>query len=79
MATGVGFVISKVLPTTYQATSIIVVQGGAPGTTYPGGPTLSGTEFFAIVGMIAFVAAAGYRLTRTYMARRQVLREGETV
>jgi polysaccharide biosynthesis transport protein len=44
VATGVGFVVSKVLPTAYQATSIIVVQGGAPGTTYPGGPALSGTS-----------------------------------
>ncbi len=43
VATGVGFAISKVIPTTYLASSIIVVQGGAPGTTYPGGPPLSGT------------------------------------
>jgi succinoglycan biosynthesis transport protein ExoP len=43
VATAAGFVVSKLSPTTYQATSVVLVQGGAPGTTYPGGPSISGT------------------------------------
>lgn len=43
VAAAAGFVVSKLSPTTYQATSVILVQEGAPGTTYPGGPPMSST------------------------------------
>jgi capsular exopolysaccharide synthesis family protein len=39
LSTTLGFILVKSQPTTYQATSVVIVNAGSPGTTYPGGPT----------------------------------------
>jgi len=41
LATLIGFVITRVIPPAYQVSSVLLVQSGAPGTTYTGGPTAS--------------------------------------
>lgn len=41
LATVLGYVVTKSLPQVYQVSSVMIVQSGAPGTTYPGGPTAS--------------------------------------
>lgn len=41
LSTIAGYVITRPMPQLYQVSSVIIVQSGVPGTTYPGGPTAS--------------------------------------
>ena len=41
LTTITGYLVTRKLPQVYQVSSVLIVQSGAPGTTYQGGPTAS--------------------------------------
>jgi polysaccharide biosynthesis transport protein len=67
LATGAGFIVSKTQPTTYQASSVVLVDGGAPGTTYPGGPSMGGTAADNIGQALNYAAEIPTRSVMQYV------------
>lgn len=50
-----GFFVAKSQPTVYQASTVVIVQEGAPGTTYPGGPS-GGTSADSLAQALNYAA-----------------------
>jgi len=69
IAIGIGVLPARTQPMTYQATSLLLVQAGAPSTTYSGGPTSAGSSADNIVLATNYAAEIPTRLVMQYVLK----------
>ena len=64
-----GLLFAKIQPTVYQASSVILVQKGAPGTTYPGGPSSVATSADNLAEAVNYAAEIPTRSVMQYVIK----------